>query len=462
MHWVSEEFSSVRLGDERLDKRFQSLVEDLSQSAGQSIQLACEDWSNTKAAYRFFSNPKVSAEAICEVHAGATGRRIESVFQEPESYVLAVQDTTYLNYSYQPKTPGLGEISNFKGNSGDRVKTVGFILHSTLALNEVGVPLGLIDQKLWTRAPSKIGNIIKSGKNMTRIPIEEKESFRWIESIRNVSRRVSDPSRIIHVGDRESDIFELFHEARAQGSNFLVRIRDHQRILEDGERIFDPMNSSEVAGQFKIAVKTKKGNTREATIEVKFYPVRIRPSVAKNQLAPITAYVVSAVEIGEAQNEEKLDWRLLTNLTVENYQSALEKINFYKMRWQIEIYHKVLKSGCRVEEIRLRKTDRISRYLAVTTIVAWRIYWMTQVSRKAPNLAPNAVISTEEKKALRLYCKQKRFPLPKNVANDYIRTIARLGGFLARTGDGEPGPLVLWRGYLRLQDILLGLSLAPP
>jgi hypothetical protein len=459
--WTGDEFADIDFNDERLSQRFSSLVDKLSDRAGQSIQLACEDWSNTKAAYRFFSNPKVTANTICGIHAGSTGQRINSIIKEPSSFVLAVQDTTYLNYSYQPKTLGLGEISNFKGHSGKQVKTVGFILHSSLALTEAGVPLGLIDQKLWTRAPSKIGNIIKSGKNMTRIPIEEKESFRWIEAIRNVSKQVSDPSKIIHIGDRESDIFELFHEARAQGSNFLVRIRDHQRILEGGNRIFDPMKRTKVKGSFEIPVKNKNGKIRVATVQVKFYPVRVRPSVAKKQFEPISAYVISAIEIGGPKNEERIDWRLLTNLTITSFKSALEKIKFYEMRWQIEIYHKVIKSGCRVEDIRLRTADRISRYLAVMTIIAWRIYWMGQVSRNAPELAPSAVITKKEKKALRLYCKKKQFPSPQN-ANDHVRVMARLGGFLARTGDGDPGPLVLWRGYLRLQDILLGISFAPP
>lgn len=172
--WTEDEFAEIDFNDDRLNVRFAEVVNRLSANAGQSIQVACADWANTKAAYRFFSNSKVNAESICGIHAKSTSERINAACENSKSFILAVQDTTFLNYSYQPKTPGLGEISNFKSSQSKRLKTVGFILHSCLALNEDGVPLGLIDQKLWTRTADKIGNIIKSGKNMTRIPIEEK------------------------------------------------------------------------------------------------------------------------------------------------------------------------------------------------------------------------------------------------------------------------------------------------
>jgi hypothetical protein len=210
--WTEDEFEEIDFNDERLSSRFSELVGKLGSNAGRSIQVACEDWANTKAAYRFFSNPKISAEIICGAHAKSTAQRVDAVLAGSKSFVLAVQDTTFINYSYQPRTQGLGDFFNFKRNSGEQVKTVGFILHSSLALSEDGVPLGLFDQKLWTRTKGKIGNIIKCGKNMTRIPIEEKESFRCIEAVRHVSNIVNDRSRIIHVGDRESDIFEFFHE----------------------------------------------------------------------------------------------------------------------------------------------------------------------------------------------------------------------------------------------------------
>ena len=195
---------------------------------------------------------------------------------------------------------------------------------------------------------------------------------------------------------------------------------------------------------------------------MKFYKVDVIPSAAKKKLGSVPAYVISAIEIGAPDCEEKLDWKLLTDLEVLSFKDAMIKIGWYEKRWHIEVYHKILKSGCQVLQCRLQTAERLLRYVSLMTVVAWRIFWMTMVSRNAPDLRPATVMTSEEMEAIELHAaKKKRYLSSRSKANDWVRELARLGGFLGRKSDGDPGPLVLWRGYVRLQDIMLGISLVP-
>ena len=461
--WTEEEFSEGRFNDERLNRRFEHLVDQLGECAGQSIPFACEDWASTKAAYRFFDNPKVRQESIIQAHLDVAQRRSKLFLEKKGEPPLVIQDTSFLNYSHHPKTTGLGEISKFADHYGNGKKRVhGLLLHTALALTPEGVPLGTLSQKLWTRK-KPIGQITKSGKNMTRIPIEEKESFRWIEAMREASRRIENPSHLVHIGDRESDIFEFFGEAEELGTHFLVRIRDHQRCIEEGGRIFDPAERLRSKGTYSLTVKTSDGGSRIAKISVKYYPVTVLPSAAKNKLEPIAAWVIVATEISNPpKGEDSIDWKLLTDLEVPSFEDALVKIGWYTKRWNIEVYHKILKSGCKVLDCRLQTAERLLRYVALMTVVAWRIFWMTVVSREAPKLKAEAVLTSEEIEAISFYAerKKKRVPPKTASAKEWIRALASLGGFLGRKADGDPGPFVLWRAHIRLHDNMLGLSLA--
>lgn len=458
---AKQEFTDVTFGDERLDQRFNLLVEQLSQSAGHSIPLACEDWAAVKGAYRFFDNPKVNAEKILKSHAQATARRANKLLSGGEKMLLMIQDTTYFNYSRHKKTKGLGHISGFKGARGEKLEAHGLILHSALAMTTDGVPLGIIDGKLWTRT-KPAGSITESGKNTSRIPLEEKESFRWIEAMRGVERVIQKPSQVVHVCDRESDIIEFFLEAKHQGTHFVVRIRDCRRHIEGGERIFDPVNKVDSKGFYKIPVCNSNGVKRIAKVEVKFYPVTVLPSVEKKDLESVEAWVISATEVDPPSKEDMIDWKLLTDMSLSSFDDAMEKIGWYTLRWQIEVFHKVLKSGCKVLDCRLQTADRLIRYVALMSVVAWRIFWMTTVTRTARHIKPTIVLTPDEITAIRLYTKRKqnlRTAPELKSANDWIRALAKIGGFLARKADGDPGPFTFWRGYLRLQDIMLGIDL---
>ena len=459
-HWSEQEFKSVSFGDGRLDKRFALIVERLAQGAGRSISFACDDWSAVKAAYRFFDNPKVKADEILGSHCDSTAKRATQLLSGSSEPILMIQDTTFFNFSTHQKTKGLGQIAGFMGARGEKLRASGLILHSALAMTTDGVPLGIMAGKLWTRT-KPAGWITQNGKNTSRIPLEEKESFRWIEAMRETGKIMQEPSRIIHVCDRESDIIEFYLEAKNQGTHFVVRIRDSRRHIEGNQRILDPISTSKARGFYKIPVSNKEGVKRIAKIEVKFYPVTVLPSVEKKKLDPVDAWVISAIEVDPPSEEEKIDWKLLTDIRLRSFEDAMEKITWYSLRWQIEVYHKVLKSGCKVLDCRLQTADRLMRYIALMSVVAWRMFWMTMVSRNAPGIKPATVLTGEEIEALRRHARLKREILtrPEN-AQHWIRALARLGGFLGRKSDGDPGPFTLWRGYLRLQDIMHGISLA--
>lgn len=457
--WTEDEFSEVDFGDKRLGQRFLNLVERLARRAGESVQVACEDWKVVKAAYRFFDNPRVSAEKISAPHFAATASRISAL---DEKFTLVAHDTTYLTYSHHPATVGLGHITKFGRNS--EMSIHGVIMHSALALTRrEGMPLGFLGQKIFTRVlPPGFHN--KSGKNRTRIPIETKESHRWIELMEQSCRQVKNPGNLVHMGDREADVFELFEAASRFDTHYLIRLRAIERNTSDGRStLFSRIRTLAPKGRYKFMVEKKDGTTREADIEVRFYPVTILPSIAKTHCNPIKAYVISAREKNPPSVEDRIDWRLLTDLPIKNFNQAMEKINWYKLRWRIEVFHKILKSGCKVESCRLQNADRLIRYLAVQSVVAWRIFWMSFLERSTDSAPANTALTPEETTALKAVAKKKGVSLTtQNPLPDWIVMIARLGGFLARRGDGRPGPLVLWRGMLRLNDIVLGSQLHPP
>jgi hypothetical protein len=455
------EFGSISFGDGRLNKRFELLVEQISKRAGRSIPFACQDWADAKAAYRFFDNPKVEAPKILGAHSSTTIGRARKFLSRDERMLLVIQDTTYFNYSRHIKTEGLGQIAGFKGSRGEKLKARGLILHSALAVTPDGVPLGIVDSKLWTRT-QPAGWITESGKNTSRIPIETKESFRWIEALRRISTAFHSPGRLVHVCDRESDIIEFFLEAKEQRTHFVVRIRDSRRHIEGGMRIFDPVMTMRPEGCYELPIVNSDGIKRTARVEVKYYPVTVLPSVEKQNLQSVAAWVISATEVDPPNEEERIDWKLLTDIPIASFDEAFEKINWYTMRWKVEVFHKVLKSGCRILDCRLQSADRLIRYVALMCVVAWRIFWMTNVTRINSEIRPAAVLTPEEMKSIRLYMAKKRKSLgPQKTAKDWIRALARIGGFLGRKSDGDPGPFTLWRGYLRLQDIVLGVSLTP-
>ena len=442
----------------RLEKRFLKLIEQISGGIGDSIPLACQDWANTKAAYRFFSNDRVSEEEILRGHFQSTRDRIERT----TGPVLILHDTSEFVYKREDEnamgligTPSIGKAVD--GRS--RLRTVrGILMHSSLALTSDGLPLGLAAIKFWTRKQFKGCNALKKKINPTRISIEQKESFRWIQNLQQSSALLNQPDRCVHIGDRESDIFELFSAAHELGTHFLVRTCV-DRLAGDGDHtISKEMERSAPKGQHGITVKNKRGESSEAVLETKYQRIRVNPPIGKSKRYPeLTLTVIHALEKNPPRDRDKIEWKLITNLTVDSFSAAIEKLNWYAMRWKIETFHKILKSGCKAEESKLRTSERVVNLLSVFCIISWRIFWMTMINRTAPNTPASEVFTHLECKLLDELVKNKAQVCSLGpTASYYLSKLARLGGYLARTKDPPPGNTVIWRGMSRLTDIHLG------
>jgi Transposase DNA-binding/Transposase Tn5 dimerisation domain len=460
--WIDQELAGCQFADVRLRDRFMNLVERLSEGIGETIPMACQDWANTKAAYRFLSNNRVSENEILSGHFQSTRDR----FLATDGVALILHDTT--EFSYQRERPELiGNINVMAGRRDDRGRPLqhtvcGILMHSSLVITTEGLPLGVAAIKFWTRKEFKGTNALKKHINPTRVPIEEKESVRWLDNIRQTTTLLNDPSRCVHIGDRESDTYELFCTAQDEKTHFLVRTCV-DRLAEDGQRtISKVMKSTELKALHVIEVRDRKGQVHKTTLKLCYRRIRVLPPIGKKSRYPeLHLTVIYAQEQGTSAGRERIDWKLITDLPVSSPLQAIEKLEWYASRWKIETFHKVLKSGCKAESSKLRTADRLVNLIAVFCILSWRIFWLTMLNR-ATSHGPSSIAFTETERRLldRLVPSKKNDPSAQETLSNYITKVAKLGGYLARAGDSPPGNTVMWRGISRLTDIAIGYELA--
>lgn len=445
--WAAEDFDNAQLGDARLVKRLKTIVTDFAKQPTASIPQACGKWATSKAAYRFFDNDSVEAQAILDSHVQATVHRMSR-----HSTVLCIQDTTTLNYSTHPRTQGLGPVGN------NRDKTVGLLLHSTLAVTPSGHALGLLQARTWARDPRQYGC---SSQKRNAKPISKKESKKWLESY-SVCQSLSaqcPKTILINVADREGDLYDLFLQAtRATQTprvELLVRAQHNRKVAHPQHYLWKFLSTRRLAGHLEIKVP-RHGATpaRLAKLAIRFTRVTLHAPGLKEEQPSVTLWAIEARERRAPKPGQPICWRLLTTQAVLTLEEALEKIRWYTQRWQIEVMHKVLKSGCQVEQRQLETDQRLKRVFMVDLIVAWRVMSLCQAAREMPEGRASDWLSAEEWQALSAYRDEPALPGRKSPCiRDAVRSIARLGGFLARKGDGEPGPTVLWRGLQLLSVI---------
>jgi hypothetical protein len=460
--WWESELAGCVFADARLGQRLHKLIERMGGAIGASLPLACQDWANTKAAYRFFSNDRVSEEQILAGHFQSTRER----FAAAEGTILVLQDTTEFTYQRErPEAIGITySVNSGKDKAGRfRMHTVcGLLMHASLAVTTDGLPLGLAAVKFWSRQKFKGTAALKRKVNPTRVPIEHKESVRWLENMRQSTGLFGDPARCVHVGDRESDIYELFCTARELGTHFLVRSCVDRLAGDGGHTIAKEMNEAQVGGLHAVEVRGGKGRTETALVELKYRRVHVLPPIGKQKRYPALALtVIHAKERATPADRPAIEWKLITDLPVATHEAAVEKLRWYAQRWKIEVFHKILKSGCRAEEARLRTAERLVRLIAVFCILGWRVFWMTMMRRVAPDAAAKLVLTGVEIALLdRLVPDKGHEPPGAGTLSSYLIKLARLGGYLARAKDPPPGSTVMWRGLSRLTDIKLGVMLA--
>jgi Domain of unknown function (DUF4338)/Transposase DNA-binding/Transposase Tn5 dimerisation domain len=442
--WTEEEFGEAEIGDSRLNKRLLTLAQAFYAQPQANIPQACQTRAETKAAYRFLDHPETSMEAILESHYQATVARMSV-----EKVILAVQDTTSLNYTAHPATEGLGPIGSHQEGA------MGLLLHNTMAFNPEGTPLGLLDVQCWARDGADFGK----KKRRHCLSIEEKESNKWLVSFRKVAeaQKQCSQSMVVSVGDREADIYELFELALSDSSGPKLLIRAEQdRLLAEGQgHLWEKMAQQEVSGIQEIHVPRQKNRpARVAQLEVRFGPVRLKSPKNKKWRRELTLWAVWAREAEASPRWERIEWMLLTTLPVTTFEEAIEKLAWYMIRWGIEVYHRTLKSGCKVEERQLGHADRIETCLAIDLVVAERIFHLAKLGRETPDVPCTVFFEEAEWKALVAYITQNPNPPEKPpTLREAMRMVATLGGFLGRKGDGEPGTKSLWLGLQRLDDL---------
>jgi len=457
--WIERETAASGFADLRLEHRFGKLLGQMSEHLGSPVPFACQDWANTKAAYRFFDNERVSEADILAGHFASTKERAAGV----ECPVLVLHDTTEFSFQRE-KEIGLLHRAKMGGGPWRGVceQTIcGLLMHSSLAVTTEGLPLGLAAVKFWTRKEFKGCNALKKKINPTRVPIQEKESFRWLENLRQATRLLTTAKRLVHIGDRESDIYELFCAAEQAQTGFLIRTCV-DRLATDGNcTIAAEMKKTPRRGLHRLLVKDKDGEPSEAVLEIKYRRLRVLPPIGKQSQYPaLTLTVLHAVEQGAPKNRAKIDWKLITNLPVKSLAEALEKLEWYALRWKIETFHKILKSGCRVEDSKLRTAERLANLIAVCCVLSWRIFWMTMVQRSAPKASPLLGLTEVELLLLdEITAARLRSASNNHTLADYLLCIARLGGYLARAHDPPPGNIVMWRGLSRLTDLQFGFAI---
>lgn len=445
--WCSKEFNSIKLGDERLNRRLIKVANDLTNNPSEPIHAACDSWSGAKAAYRLFDNDKLQEATLLQAHQAETIKRLE----KSEEIVFAIQDTTTLNYTHHPKKKGINKINK---NPGFEKPTKGCFLHNTLLMTESGLPLGLLDQKIFQyETEEKISH--------KRRPITEKQSYKWIESLKRTKSLCSE-KKIITICDRESDIFEFFVEAEEIGANVLIRAAKDRILINDSsnkadETLWAHMRKMPLAGIQTIHLPSRHNQPeRTAIVEVRyskitFKPTQRYPGAKVKPLPSVTMYAVWLYESGTPIDIDPLEWMLLTNIPVNSTENAIKLGGWYRLRWQIECYHRILKSGCKVEDCRLKTYERLKKYIRLKSIIAFRLFWLTLISRVQPEASSCEILEEHEWKAMCCHItKNNRAPSKPPTVRDAIRMIAKLGGFLERKNDGEPGMTYIWRGWEKL------------
>lgn len=442
--WAEHEFGGVRLGDQRLERRVCTLARDLYARPQAQLPQACGSRVKTKAAYRFLDHERVKMQTLLAGHYEATCQRMGEV-----PVVLAVQDSTSLNYSAHPATGGLGPLNT----QADR--SIGLWMHDTMAFTPEGVPLGLIDVQVWARDPEEAGK----GASRHQRPLEEKESYKWIKSYQAASAMAQrlEETRVVSVGDREADLYELFVEVdqTTNGADVLVRAERTRRMTVEETRLWDHMEGVPVAGEVILKVP-RRGNrpAREAQMRLRHAQVTLKAPRRKPDLPEVTLWAVWSREENPPEGVQPLEWMLLTSVPTETFEQACERIGWYATRWQIEVYHRTLKSGCRIQERQLGHADRIEACLAIDLVVAWRIQHLSRLGRETPDVPCTVYFEEAEWQALMAFT--ERTPTPPAqppTLREAMRRVAGLGGFLGRKSDGEPGTKSLWLGLQRLDDI---------
>jgi len=442
MCWAVDELRTTPLSDHRLKLRLIDMVEGFTEHPEASCAEALGK-AGSRAAYRFWDNRHVRAADVLVGHAKECARRS---MEYP--VVLVAQDTTEINLTHHPATKGTGYLGS--------PQCRGLMLHSLLAISPTGVPLGVARQFSWIRPPEQLGKRHRRRQNALR----EKESQRWLDGLTAAGEVFAQHPHVVVMGDRESDLFDLFAAPRPSHVDLLVRVSREKRRVDASAKYLDAaMQAQPVRGHVQIYVPARPNRVaRTAELAVRWASLDVQaPSHGPKRPALRLSFIL-VEEVNPPPGEKPVRWLLATTLPVESLEDALRCVRWYSYRWTIERFHFVLKSGCKIEERQLETVERMERAIPVFSIVAWRLLWLTLYARESPDVPCTRILEEFEWKPLWISVNRGSQPLPDKppTLREAVRMIARLGGFLGRKCDGEPGPRTLWRGMRRLYDLSVG------
>lgn len=439
--WVAKEFKTLSFKSERLESRFQMVMSDLSDQPDKSIWLATGSRANAKAVYRMLANDKVDKESIISAHRDAINERIDE-----NCVLLSVQDTMFVNYNTHAKTKGLGYNCE---------QTLGINAHNCLLMTTNGIPIGLLAQSISTRRENNSAG--KTHREKRNRPIEEKESYRWLQTMKTAAQNAPTNARLVHIADREGDIYELFALAQEIEEKFVIRAV-HDRLTTEGKSMLEELRESRPVGMTTVTIPAnhkKKTKEREALMTVQCLYTDVRKPQIRGKASDIAPSLgLTLIRLAEEQayeDEELIEWLLITNLRVQSADDALRITGYYKQRWKIERFHFVLKSGCEIEKIQQRSVDGIALMILMYSIIAIHIMQITFLSRNEPDMPCDVIFSEVEWKTLyHASNRTKLTPLHPPAMKDAVYLIAKLGGHVGAKSDGLPGLKVIWIGLNKL------------
>lgn len=448
---IAAELDGIDLGDERLNKRSQKVIEKLGADPEASCNSAFDGWSETLAAYRFFDNKSVTPEAILKPHVEATKQRMRE-----QPVVVIAQDTTELDYTKHPAKDArcLNTENRF-----------GLYDHTHLAVTPEGVSLGVVDVEFFDRDGEGLGQ----SRQRAKLPIEEKESLRWLTGYRLACDLARDcpETQVVSVADREGDLYDIFMESEKQAAaydrsaDYVIRAKIKRSIPQldpDAgphayKKVHDEVSKSDVRMTQTIDLpRTPKRKARTATLEVRAMEVTVKPPHARSSLPTVTYNVVLVEEVNGPQDGTDVSWMLITSLPIDTLKEIQLVIDYYVARWTVEVYFRVFKTGCKVEEIQLEALARLKNCLMFYKIIAWRVMYLTHMNRASPNLPCNVMFDDCEWKSVWKVVTKTELPATPPSLSEFMRFLTQLGGYNNRKTESPPGPQTVWIGIRRMTD----------
>jgi hypothetical protein len=453
--WVKDEMEKADLGDERLDIRLELLLAALGKRPNLSIPAACGGRAEMEAAYRFFDNEKVTFDKVLQPHVARTWQRVAE-----QKVALLVQDTSEIDLTRpEQEVAGVGDLDGSRR---------GFLLHEMQAFTPQGTPLGTVWAEILNRTDG-VSHASAAEKDYEKkhTPIEEKESLRWLTGLRQ-ARAVAEQLpevQCVCVADSEADIYEWFAEPRG-AAHWLIRACQNRALEGSQPHIREQVLTMPVLYQVELLIRGRKAKTaveersrrqnretRQATVEVRAATVTLRPPWRfDRELPAITVNVVLVREPRPPADEPPVEWILVTTLPIDTPEQVRQIVEYYCVRWTVEVFFRTLKSGCRIERRRFEHVERILPCLALYLIVAWRTLFVCRMGRACPDLDCEAIFEPSEWKAVWMAVRKKKPPKKAPRLGEMVHLIASLGGYVERPGS-EPGAQTVWIGLQRMYDL---------